>query len=182
MSNPTITRLGKTQFWYKYYYSDFSYSNIYKKLYTFENLLNSYLMYGIHSKVNIFYHNFWYKNIFKNKKPLNTLNSALYFRKYYYAHKTLTIEHSYSIRLKTTEFFTLKLYILKYNNWIITSIQWFKPLKNNPNKHIFKKNSPHLLLLNTNKGFTGANKRSTLILSLLLKTFKFSNFKINYNF
>jgi hypothetical protein len=145
MSNPTINRLGKTQIWYKNYYSDFSYSNFFKKITSFEKFLNKYFQYGIFTKNNLLISKFWYKNA---KKLLLQVNPPLYFRKYYYSHQTLTIEHSYFIRLESPEFFTLKLYIIRYNNWVVASIQWFKPLKPLKNK------SPYQIHNNTTSNKT----------------------------
>jgi hypothetical protein len=120
--------------WYKNYYSNFQYSNTFKKVFTFENLLNIFFKYGLLYKSNLYFHNFWYKNqnLLNIKNHLNNLNLnsfSLYFRKFHYSHTTLTIEHSYFLRNKTPEFFPLRLYIMKYNNWLLASIQWFKPLK-----------------------------------------------------
>ena len=133
--------------WYKSYYSDFSYSSLFKKISSFEKFLNKYFQYGIFYKNNLFTNKFWFKNI-KNTASQN--NTPLYFRKYYYSHQTLTIEHSYFIRLISPEFFSLKLYILRYNNWVIASIQWFKPLKplrregfnHKPNTRVATKTTP----------------------------------------
>jgi len=134
MSNPTINRLGQTQIWYKNYYSDFSYSEFYKTITTFEKLLNIYFNYGLYLQNNLLFSNFWYKNykphVNKSNSFFQKYHTSLYFRKYYYTNKTLAIEHSYFLRLKTPEFFPLRLYIMSYNNWIIASIQWFKPSKN----------------------------------------------------
>lgn len=66
---------------------------------------------------NLFYDKFWYKKLFTyTSDTFNNQQTSLYFRKYYYAHKTLTIEHSYFIRLQTPEYFPLKLYVIRYNN------------------------------------------------------------------
>ena len=139
MGNPSITRLGKTQMWYKNYHSNFQYSNIFKKAFTFENLLNLFFKYGLHYQNNLKLHNFWYKNKTKvqNQNIIQKFNMnkiSLYFRKFNYAHSTLAIEHSYFLRIQTPEFFPLRLYIMKYSNWLILSVQWFKPLKNTTNR------------------------------------------------
>lgn len=125
MSNPTITRLNKTQFWYKNWYSNNNYSSVLKKVSTFESLLSFYVNYGLRFQKPYLYSKFWYKT--GSRKPLR--NYDKYYRKYYYAHQTLTIEHSYFIRLKTSEYFPLRLYILRYNNWLCATLQWFKPIK-----------------------------------------------------
>lgn len=184
MSNPTITRLGKTQFWYKKYYSDFSYTSTYKKYSTFETLLNNYFTYGIFLKNNILMHKFFYKNYVNNNnlQPKN-INSSLYFRKYYYAHSTLTIEHSYSLRLKTPEFFALRLYILKYNNWIVLSIQWFKPLKNTiKSKNLLNIKKSRPVLTSTKINSTKKLKRTSLLILFLKKVLVNSSYKLKYTF
>lgn len=131
MGNPVITRLGKTQFWYKNYTTDFQYALKLKTYKTFECLIKTYFSYGLINTNVLFFNNFWYKNvIFKDKTMLiSQKKNILHYRKYYYSHQTLTIEHSYFKKLKTPEFFPLKLYLLNYNNWIILSVQWFKPVK-----------------------------------------------------
>jgi hypothetical protein len=188
MGNPTITRLGKTQFWYKNWYSDFYYSKSIKKYRTFENLLNVYFKYGLFKTNNLLFHNFWYKNNqlkVKNNSKLGTKKS-LYFRKYYYAHETLTIEHSYFIRLRTPEYFPLKLYIIHFNNWVIASIQWFKPIKK-----VSKLNSltgPKLVkyeryLSTRNKGkYVGQTTRTRILFKLFLQQKMLQTVQLKYVF
>ena len=146
MGNPVITRLGRNQFWYKKWYTDLNYNFILKKIFVSENIILFFLRYGLFFKNNIFRNQFWYKNntLINHKNLLNIdeKNLNLYFRKYYYSYKTLSIEHSYHIRLDTPEFFSLRLYVIKYNNWVVVSLQWFKPSKHN----LFKKNKLNLKL------------------------------------
>lgn len=173
MGNPTITRLGKTQMWYKNYYSDFYFSNTFKKVHTFENLLNVYFKYGLFYQGNLFSNSFWYRksNFSKKENIINNINKFhTYFRKFYYAHKTLTIEHSYFIRLKTPEFFPLKLYIMKYKNWMVLSLQWFKPLKKTK-KNFYNSSlkTPNHIIYNRTRPLTHnyVNHRSTLFYTFL---------------
>jgi hypothetical protein len=109
--------------WYKVFYSDFLYSHLYKIIKCLKTLINIYFVFGIKFNNNTLLSNFWYKKSFLRNK------TSLYFRKHYYTHKTLAIEHAYSLRIKSQEFFPLKLYIISYDNWIITTIKWYKPLK-----------------------------------------------------
>lgn len=164
MSNPTITRLNKTQFWYKNWYSSNNYSNVLKKVSTFESLLSFYVNYGLRFQKPYLCSKFWYKT--RSRKPL--LNQDSYYRKFYYAHQTLTIEHSYFIRLKTPEYFPLRLYVLRYNNWICATLQWFKPIKSTRN-------------LKTNKTNNFITQNST-VLTLNRPTQKPNRFKILINF
>jgi hypothetical protein len=174
MGNPTITRLGRTQIWYKKWYNDSSYKSTLKTTHTFENLLNYYFSYGLFFHKNFFYHNYWYKNklFYKNNYNHTLKNLKLYFRKYYYAHQTLTIEHSYFLRLKTPEYFPLKIYILKYNNWLIASLQWFKPLKSYKSSNSYKNTKVSTQSLSVTSKYEKnkyTNNRSKLIISFILK-------------
>jgi hypothetical protein len=188
MGNPIITRLGKSQLWYKNWYTDRSnYSHTIKSVYTFQQLLNIYFNYGIFRHKNIFIHNFWYRTSLSQKILTSFIkqNLALYFRKYFYSHNTLTIEHSYFLRLTTLEYFNLKLYVLKYNHWLIISVQWFKPIKkflNKPSSGLGLKNSRvsiHQTLKNTQNS---RDKRSILFLKLIYNIIKSSNISGKYIF
>lgn len=190
MGNPTITRLGKTQMWYKKYYTDSNYSIFFKKTYTFENLLTKYFNYGLFLHSSTLWNKFWYRpsNIFKGSTPLvYNKNILLYFRKFYYSHTTLTIEHSYYIRNKTPEFFPLRLYILRYNNWLVTSIQWFKPHKHTKllnSKNLNSKNliiplKQHSIL---NKNLLRRNNRLKLLFFFLKSYNKFTTKTLQYGF
>lgn len=184
MGNPIVTRLGITQFWYKNWHNNFHFSKTFKIMCTLEKIVNTYFNYGIFYQNNFFHHSFWYKNLLLKQNILekNIFKKNLYFRKYFFSHQTLTIEHSYYIRLKTPEYFPLKLYIMKYRNWVIASLQWFKPLKKsnkilyNPNQNtltFYTKKSPSILKL---------RKRLVLISLYLSKFNKLANNNAYYKF
>lgn len=130
MGHPTITRLGKTQFWYKNWSNTKLYSKNLKIFNTFENLTKLYFDYGLAFKTKIFNHYFWYTKTNNALTTPNYVKYRSYFRKYFYSHKTLTIDHSYYLRLRTPEYFPLRVYALKYKNWLLISLKWLKPLKN----------------------------------------------------
>jgi hypothetical protein len=127
-------------------------------------------MYGLFYQKNLFYDKFWYKNLLKQATKLKNQNKSLYFRKYYYAHQTLTIEHSYFLRLKTSEYFPLKLYIMRYNNWLVASVQWFKPVKKNIKNKLVYSNSNSNIQLGTNFLKKSQTNKRVKILFLLLRT------------
>jgi hypothetical protein len=185
MGNPVITKLGKNQLWYKKWYSDFSYSNKVKTIKTIENVIEMYFKYGFFFTKSLFIHDYWYKKFFKVRgfynKEEHHLN--LYFRRYYYSHKTLTIEHTYLLRTSTPEYFPLRLYVLKYLNWFIFSVQWFKPSKVSESR--LKKQSILNSKVMINKITSGSaktvsNKRLRLLLFLFKKIN--TNYKTNYLF
>jgi hypothetical protein len=170
--------------WYKHYFTDFSYKLMYKLVYNFENLINNYFIYGLYNYHKL--HNvFWYKSFLKNKviKTTNKINNPLYFRKYYYSHKTLTIDHSYFVRLRTAEFFPLRLYILKYNNWIVTSVQWFKPLKTQNFTNKTLKLTGNLVFSQDKTRITTSKNRRVKFYTYLIKSYIKSIYKqIEYTF
>jgi hypothetical protein len=187
MGNPVITKLGKNQLWYKKWYTDFSYSSKVKIIKTIEAIIEVYFKYGFFFVKNLFIHDYWYKKFYNIKKFYNKEDHQLnlYFRRYYYSHKTLTIEHTYLLRNSTAEYFPLRLYVLKYLNWFIFSIQWFKPSKiseNNYSSNNLNLNSKILL----NKGSIHRKKPSIKgrlkLIMFLFKKLNINNNKINYVF
>jgi len=130
MGNPVSTRLGINQFWYKHWYSDSNKSLELKQDESLETLISIYLQYGVSFQTNPFLHEYWYKKNFKHIRIIvqSKLNIR-FFRRFFYTNDALDIEHSYLIRHKTPEFFPMRTWVFKYSNWIIFSVQWFKPLK-----------------------------------------------------
>jgi hypothetical protein len=179
MANPVATRLGKNQLWYKLWYANKNYSLFLKKINTFEYLLTNYLKHGLFHQNNFFHHNFWYKS---EKKSLKT-PTHLYFRKYFYSHQTLRIEHSYFIRLTTPEFLPLKLYVMRYKNWIVTSVNWFKSFKKPSLRHTRSKTSPKNLVIHTSNKKTGFFIKRVRILLHILQNLNLTNrIKTTYTF
>jgi len=180
MGYPVITRLGKNQFWYKHWYSDKAYASNIQQSDLIEKLIVFYLKHGLTYTSNFFIHEYWYKNTKTNvRTEVIEEQLKLYFRRYFYAHSVLSIEHNYLLRHKTQEYFPMRTWVLKYNNWVIFSVQWFKPVKTKQKQPIVRSAS-----------FVGAihksgiaNKTSLRIkvtLIYFLKSIK--NTKKNYNF
>ena len=131
MSNPTITRLGINQFWYKHWYADTSHAQNVQQDILFTLLVKLYLNYGLQIKSNIFVHEYWYKfrNIKKIRLHQEFRSYNTFFRRFYYSNDVVSIEHTFLLRNKTPEYFPMNIWFLKFTNWIIISVNWFKPLK-----------------------------------------------------
>lgn len=131
MSNPTITRLGINQFWYKHWISDLNYSQNIKQDNLLTTLLQLYFDYGLSHKSNIFIHEYWYK--FNNNKKIKLQSEFraynMFFRRFFYSNNIVGIEHTFLLRNKTPEYFPMNLWLFKYTNWVVISMNWFKPLK-----------------------------------------------------
>lgn len=130
MGNPVITRLGLNQFWYKHWYSDTSRNLNTRQDCTLETLISVYLSYGLSFQSDIFFHDYWYKPNYRPvRAKFRSYEAGTFFRRFYYRNEALAIEHTYLLRTSTAEYFPMKSWIMRYNNWLIFSVQWFKPAK-----------------------------------------------------
>ena len=131
MSNPTITRLGVNQFWYKHWYSDLYYAKNQQQDNLLTSLIELYLNYGLILKSNIFIHEYWYR--LTNLKTLRVGYEFraynTFFRRFYYSNDVVSIEHTFLLRNKSPEYFPMNIWFFKFVNWIIISVSWFKPMK-----------------------------------------------------
>ena len=123
MSNPSINRWGVNTFWYSFWYSDTRYSENLKQDSLFIKLLNIYLYYGVNISSNIFSNSYWYS------KQFTFLQFPSYSRQLTVKNPLLQTQSSYSLRQKTESIYPMKLWLLKYNNWIVINLYWFQPLK-----------------------------------------------------
>ena len=133
MGYPVVTRIGLSQFWYKHWQPDLtqnSKENIQQDV-LFETLIEAYLNYGFTWKINPFFHEYWYSKLKLLKLHRTKFNPSLskFYRRFYYANNILSIEHSFFIRHKVGEYFPLRIWFLKYLNWVIISFKCFKPIK-----------------------------------------------------
>jgi hypothetical protein len=170
MGNPIITRLGVNQFWYRHWYSDKFYASNLQQDHSLETLVSIYLKYGLVFKNNPFIHEYWYKSNMKNIRTTTQLSlNNKWFRRSYYSHSNLSIEHSYLIRHKTVEYFPMRTWVLKYSGWIIFSVQWFKPVKK---KVIITKAINYLGSIHLINNSLDSNKRLKLLIIFILTNLK----------
>lgn len=123
MSNPSINRWGMNTFWYSFWYSDNRYSENLKQDSLFIKLVYIYLHFGINLPRNIFANVYWYS------KQFSLLQLSSYTRQFTFKNPLLQTESSYSLRQKTDSVYPMKLWLLKYNNWIVINLYWFQPFK-----------------------------------------------------
>lgn len=123
VSNPCINRWGMNTFWYRFWYSDTNYSSNLNQDRNFTKLLNIYIYYGLSVPHNMFYSSYWYKS------TLKTLNTPQYYRHISIKNKTLGFTSTYRLRNRTLDLYPMKLWVLKYDHWIIINFYWFQPNK-----------------------------------------------------
>jgi len=168
MSNPCINRWGMNTFWYRFWYSDIRYSENVKQDSLFIKLLNVYLFYGINLPINIFYNYYWYlNNIVVVKLPD-------YFRLFTFKNQVLGLKSSYRLRQKTNDIYPMKIWLLKFDKWLIINFYWFQPLKKkfNKNNNKFNKSRDSFNLTVSNDFHNNSFRKLKTILSLtFFKTF-----------
>lgn len=123
VSNPSINRWGVNTLWYHFWYSDNSYSQNLKQDRIIKQLLHDYLHHGLSLPSLIFFSPYWYHT------QLRPQNQPGYFRWLTTKNKTLGFKTTYRLRIETIDLFPMKLWILKYNNWVIINFYWFQPNK-----------------------------------------------------
>jgi len=177
MSNPLVNRWGSNIYWSKLWYSDTNYTVNVKQDSLFINLLKIYFMYGLQTPKNLFALKYWY---FSTVKKLNITHGYVqnkYYRRYT---KNLTIsdnQDSYKLRIATKDIFPMKIWIFKFQNWILLNFYWFQPVKKSAQKSLKRQPKTFSLLQQPNtEVFSSLRRYKTFISTNLLKVF----FKKNY--
>ena len=125
INNPCVNRWGLNSFWNHYWYSDNKYHLFLQQDSLFLLLLKTYLKYGAETPMNFIKNLYWYK--LTNRQNTNPMK--LNHRWYTVLEEELGYSHSYIIRLETPEIFESQWTVLRFNKWIIITIQWFQPDK-----------------------------------------------------
>lgn len=74
-------------------------------------------------------HEYWFKPKVKKSRTLPSRFYMHYYKRHFYSHEILGIEHTFLIRHRTGEYFPFKTWYMNYNGWIIVCMHWFKPNK-----------------------------------------------------
>ena len=180
MSNPLVNRWGANIYWSKLWYSDQNYTTNLKQDSVFIQLLKMYFMYGLQTPVNLFLLKYWYfsKKIDSKQNHLTFTNK--YYRRY---SKNLALgekDNSYTLRLATKDIFPMKVWIFKFQNWILLNFYWFQPLKKSTFKQIKKQPKTFSLLQLENHESLSSLRRYRLFLSKNLYTVFYN--RLHYRF
>jgi len=140
MSNPSINRWGLNLFWYRFWYNDKKNSLIVNQDNLFNKLMLIYIHYGLLLPNNIFLNNYWFNISKKNNRSLIEDFSIKYFRIIEYKNKVLNEYKSYKIRNKLKNLYFSKIWILRYQNWLIINFYCFNLYRKKLTKIIFTKN------------------------------------------
>jgi hypothetical protein len=170
MSNPSINRWGLNLFWYRFWYNDKKNSLIIHQDNLINKLILFYLHFGVLYPKNFFINKYWYFFYnFKYSFLFDNFNIK-YFRLIEYKNKALNEYKSYKIRHKIKNLYYSKIWILRYQNWLIINFYTFQPLISKKNKKILKKKEINFYL-NKVKSDTFFIKRYKLFLFSILNNF-----------
>lgn len=151
MSNPSINRWGLNLFWYKHWFNDKNNSFLLHQ----DNLINKlvlvYVHYGLFHFKNIFLNKYWYNINLKSLKINHDLYNLKYFRLLEYKNRVLNESKSYKIRNKIKNIYFSKIWILRYQKWLIVNFYCFQPMTSKLNKKNLKKKSFDFYLEKNNK-------------------------------
>lgn len=129
MSNPGINRWGINLFWYNFWFKDKTRQiNIH-----LDDLINEliyvYIKYGLYSDKSIFLSNYRFldqKEVMDSYKEEHTLN---YFRFGEFKDRVLEETILLKIRIGAKNIYHSKLWIMRYQKWLIINFYCFQPLK-----------------------------------------------------
>lgn len=127
MSNPVISRWGLNLFWYRHWYTDKNYHLSLQHDDAINKLLHTFLNFGISFPVNIFIHKYWFKN-YKYKNYFNE-HVTKYYRIINFKNFITQEINSYNVRIRIENIYQSKIWILKFQHWILVNFYCFTPLK-----------------------------------------------------
>lgn len=183
LSHPSINRWGLNLFWYSFWYSDRNKSSNVHQDFFFNRLLITFINYGLDHDRDYFYSGYWYNN---KSKYLNlriflfSKNMPLCYRHIEYKNKVNSELALVKLRIKKKNAHLTKIWILRFQNWIILNIYFIQPLK----KKTFsiqitdKKKYERSLLLNNS--YYRRTRLTKLSILRLIFFFKYINNKQNF--
>lgn len=133
MSNPLINRWGLNLFWYKVWYIDKDQFLFFNQDELIERLVFLYLHFGVLHASNLFFNKYWYQNV---NLVLIHRSNLKYYRAVEYKNKLLNISYFYNVRIPVKNIHVTKLWLLRYQNWLVLNFYCFQLLK----KRILSKN------------------------------------------
>jgi hypothetical protein len=129
MSHPSINRWGLNLFWYRFWFNDKINALMNHQDHLLDKFILIYLHYGLLNYKNLFISKYWYLT----ENNFLTTHRAEVFTKYFrvieYKNRTLNEHKSYRLRIKVKNLYYSKIWILRYQNWIIINFYSFQPLK-----------------------------------------------------
>ena len=128
MSHPSINRWGTNLFWYNMWYTDKNQSHSIHQDLLITQLIFTYVNYGLFKKKSTFVNNYWYKKNTIELDKISEDNDLKYFQLMEHKNKITDEITTFKLRKKIKHMYSSKLWILRYQNWIIFNLYAFQPI------------------------------------------------------
>ena len=175
LSNSGINRWGLNLFWYRYWYDDKNSQINIQQDNIFNELIYTYLFYGIFHPKNIFMNRYWSKSMYDKFHVSELLIN--HNERYFYYQKSKNLENEDNViqkcRFLIKQIFFSKIWILRYQKWIIMNFYAFQSLKR-LEKSISKRNKSNTLIAMDESSLSNLiiSKKIRFIFNLFLINFK----------
>jgi hypothetical protein len=136
MGNTLLNRWGVNTFWQHFWYADKYYSKKIQQDEIFIKLINIYLYFGLESSKSFFFNNYWFSNLSFSS------NQWRYFRFAKHRHHLTSSSTIYRLRVGPSDVLPMKIWLLRYDRWLIINAYWFQPTKKKRKKLIVFKKHP----------------------------------------
>ena len=128
MSNPCINRWGLNLFWYRFWVADKNAALVVKQDDALNRLINIYVRYGLLSYRSFFLNSYWLAKA-PARDTLITAQQLRYFRIVEYRNRVANETVLSKIRLKKKTLYCTKLWILRFQGWVVLNLYCFQPAK-----------------------------------------------------
>ena len=167
MSNPCLNRWGSNIYWEKLWYSQKHYANNLKQDSLFLELVNTFLFYGVEIPKPLYISKYWHHlNLWLERPKYDS-----YYKSYYRWHSYNNFHTGefceYRLKVETKDIYPMKVWVFKFNNWILINFYWYQPNKKTVRKanyrhrmnfvNVFYKSTPELSSLRRYKLFLSKN-------------------------
>lgn len=158
--------------------TDKNYLNLVQQDKIITKLIFIYLNYGILFPKNIFFNKFWYFSKFNFENYQNTHNMK-YYRIVNFKNRSMGIDSHYAVRSQVKNTYFTKIWIMRYQNWLIINYYCYFPKIKSKAAYFFgkKKNIP-FLLNDVKKDFLFLKRAKLLMIFFFNKNFCKDNYYI----
>lgn len=169
ISSPGINRWGSNLFWYNFWFNDKKRNQNIHLDSLINELVYVYVKYGLYSNKSLFLNKIRFFNFDDQIKKYQLRHDSAYFRSVEFKNRVLNETNILKIRIGKKNTYKSRIWILKYQNWLVINYYCFQPLtKKNKKRNIFRKRSVDAVV--------ESNKCSS---SILFKYGVFFNFFFN---
>lgn len=173
--NTAASKWGLNLFWYNFWIIDKNYINILQQDNIIKKLMFIFLNYGILFPKNIFLNKFWYFYKF-NLENYQNIHNIKYYRVVNFKSLTMGIDSHYAVRNSLKNTYFTKIWIMRYQNWLVINYYCFFPKMKNKLNIINRKKRELPVLFNKKNFFFIVKRIKLMIFFFFNKNF----FKNNY--